>query len=198
MQRRRTTPNVLFEDFCFRVTTYTPLCSSLSYAKVFLGLHLVFNIQCHCNPTTWLTQHDNSVFVRNPQKPQSLFSLCQRTWSTSSFLFFLKLLSNTAMISELNLLYVSHQKGKSRAGGGDGTPKLPTHTVGKLSSQWQKEHMNTTIILQKKHYFYSQFSRIWNMVQTTLEETICHQCMVDSPWIKNAKRQKYVYDPQDV
>lgn len=54
MQRRQTTPNVLFEelDFCFHVTTCAPLCSSLSSAEVFLGIYLVFNIQCHCNPTT--------------------------------------------------------------------------------------------------------------------------------------------------
>lgn len=38
-------------------------------------LNLVFNIQCHCNPSTWLCWHDKSVFLRNPKQPQSFFSL---------------------------------------------------------------------------------------------------------------------------
>lgn len=119
VQRRQTTPNVLFEelDFCLHVTTYTPLRSSLSSAKVFFRLYLVFNIQCHSNPTTWLSWHNRSMFLRNPKQPQSFFLLCRRPWSTSNFLFFLKLVSNTAMISEWNLLYMSDQKVKSRVGG---------------------------------------------------------------------------------
>lgn len=35
-------------------------------------------------------------------------------------------------------------------------------------------------------------------LQTILEGTISHQYTVDSPQTKNGKRQKYVYDPQDV
>lgn len=163
---------------------------------VFLGLYLLFNIHCHCNPTTWLSWHNKSMFLRNPKQPQSFFlPLCQRPWSTSCFLFFLKLVSNTAMMSEWNLLYMSDQKVKSRIGGKQNYPHIQ---LGKLSSQWQKEHVSTTVTLQKEHYFYSQFSKIWNRVETTLETTICHHCMVDSPWTKNGKRQKYVYDPQDV
>lgn len=38
-------------------------------------LNLVCNIQCHCNPTTWLCWHDKSVFLRNPKQPQSFISL---------------------------------------------------------------------------------------------------------------------------
>lgn len=121
-------------------------------------LNLVFNIQCHCNPTTWLCWHDKSVFLRNPKQPQSFFSpLCQRPWSTSSFLFFLKLESNTATISEWNLWYMSDQKVTSSVG----RNKLPTHVVRKLCSQWQKEHLSTAVILQNKHFFYSQFPQIY-------------------------------------
>lgn len=43
-----------------------------------------------------------------------------------------------------------------------GRNKLPTHVVGKLCSQWQKEHLSTAVILQNKHFFDSQFPQIYN------------------------------------
>lgn len=61
--------------------------------------------------------------------------------------------------NDLRMKFVVYVRSKSKEQNW-GETKLPTHTVGKLPSQWQKEHVSTTVTLQKEHYFYSQFSKI--------------------------------------
>lgn len=85
-----------------------PFIFSWSFLRM---LNLVFNIQCHCNPTTWLGWHDKSAFLRNPKQPQSFFSpLCQRPWSSSSFLFLLK--AGIKHCNDLGMKFVVHVRSK--------------------------------------------------------------------------------------
>lgn len=142
------------------MTAYTPLRSPLSSAKVFLGYwiwYLIFSVTVI--PQLDFAGTTNQFFSEIQNNLKAFFPLYVKDLDQRQrFLFFSKLESNTATISEWNLSYMSDQKVTSSVG----RNKLPTHVVGKLCSQWQKEHLSTTVILQNEHFFYSQFPQIYN------------------------------------
>lgn len=180
--------------FLFPCDCWHSLMLSFIFCWSFLRiLNLVFNIQCHCNPPTWLClARQISVSQKSKTTSKLFFPSVSKTLINVKFPLILK-----AGIKHCNDLRAKFVRSKSKE---QCWRKQTTRTCSRKTAQLMAKRAAEHRCNPAKwtFFFYSQSPQIYNRVQTTLEETICHQCMVDSPWTENTKRQKYVYDPQDV